>query len=99
MRIIRKTQCSGCRKYFIGDTAFFAHRTGSFDARTRRCLSTEEMQAAGYATESVLVNMYLDGKPIREEHDAWFEIAARERVRKAFGKQTDEDEEEDNDDA
>jgi hypothetical protein len=41
LRVIRKTQCGGCKKYFVSDSAFFAHRTGEYNKR--RCLSTEEV--------------------------------------------------------
>jgi len=67
LRVIRKTQCGGCKKYFVGESAFFARRTGEYNRR--RCLSTEEMIAQGYASERLLVKMYLENKPIREEHD------------------------------
>ncbi len=63
LRVIRKTQCGGCKKYFVGDSAFFAHRTGEYNRR--RCLNTEEMIAQGYASERLLVKMYLENKPIR----------------------------------
>ena len=112
LRTVRKVQCGGCRKYFAGDSSFYDHRTGSYGEaihdkegnvtdytpHSRRCLSTEEMQAAGFASERLLVNMRLDNKPIKEEHDIWYVIADREKARKAFGRQTDDEDEEDNDD-
>lgn len=81
---ITKCQCSGCKKFFVGDSAFFAHRTGSFEERTRRCLTTEEMQACGFASEKKFVELFLEGHPFYEEHDVWYSEVARERVRQTF---------------
>lgn len=40
-------QCGGCRRYFTSVYAFDKHRAGPADAR--RCLTKEEMLAAGMA--------------------------------------------------
>jgi len=48
---IRKTQCSGCDRYFVGTASFDAHRTGNFKTNQRRCMTEEEMCGKGMATE------------------------------------------------
>ena len=42
-----KSACQNCGKTFISLEAFDAHRTGSFRNKTRRCLTGQEMRAAG----------------------------------------------------
>ncbi len=39
--------CAACHESFASLGSFDKHRTGSFSQRTRRCLSVDEMQAAG----------------------------------------------------
>ena len=41
-----RNQCAGCHEYFNSNTAFDKHRTGDHGVN-RRCMTTEEMQAAG----------------------------------------------------
>jgi hypothetical protein len=43
-----RCQCSACGEYFNSSTAFDRHRVGSFQHRTRRCLSIPEMTARGF---------------------------------------------------
>jgi hypothetical protein len=52
-----KTQCRACDKFFVGTTAFDAHRVGSHEviiegrhyaSKERRCLSTEELIAKNF---------------------------------------------------
>ena len=47
-----KSICGKCGKTFISLEAFDAHRTGSFQRKTRRCLMAQEMCAAGMAQNS-----------------------------------------------
>jgi hypothetical protein len=42
-----RNQCRGCGQYFNSTGAFDKHRRGDFTDRTRRCLSTQEMQGSG----------------------------------------------------
>src|SRR5712692_9242382 len=42
-----KSECRNCGKTFISLEAFDAHRTGRFRNNTRRCLTEQEMCAAG----------------------------------------------------
>jgi len=42
-----RSECTDCGKVFASVAAFDAHRTGNFARRTRRCLSTHDMQVAG----------------------------------------------------
>jgi hypothetical protein len=55
---------------------------------TRRCMSLEEMHAAGMATEKKNVRIILEGKTTYEEHDVWFSPEDRAKVRAAFGRGT-----------
>lgn len=81
-----RTQCGACGRYFVSGTVFDQHRAGSFDKRERRCLSDEEMRAAGLVTEWRNVRIAKNGRDTFEDHDVWYDIVARERVRKAFAK-------------
>ncbi len=47
-----KSECRNCGKTFISLEAFDAHRTGSFQQKTRRCLTEQEMRAAGMMQNS-----------------------------------------------
>ena len=47
-----KSACPSCGKTFISLEAFDAHRTGRFRNNTRRCLTEQEMRAAGMAQNS-----------------------------------------------
>jgi hypothetical protein len=40
-------RCTGCSRDFTSVTAFDAHRTGSHRARSRRCMTTQEMAWSG----------------------------------------------------
>jgi hypothetical protein len=42
-----KSFCVACQKTFKSEYTFDKHRSGDHAGRTRRCLSTEEMQAKG----------------------------------------------------
>jgi hypothetical protein len=42
-----RNQCGGCKEYFNSNSAFEAHRTGTFGV-DRRCRTPEEMQARSY---------------------------------------------------
>ena len=43
----RRCQCAGCSEYFNSVGAFDKHRTGRHRTNTRRCMTIEEMEAAG----------------------------------------------------
>ena len=88
MKTIHKIYCSGCGKYFAGTAAFDDHRTGSFKVNQRHCLSTQEMEHAGFACERLLVRLFRNGVLFTEEHDVWFLVADRERARQKFGNMT-----------
>ena len=78
---IKRTECRGCGKFFVGTSVFDEHRIGM-------------------DCEKKLVHIIIEGKNTYEEHDVWFMIAWRARAKSAtYGKQTDDDEEEDNDNA
>ena len=47
-----KSSCRNCGKTFISVEAFDAHRTGSFQNKTRRCMTEREMCAAGMVQNS-----------------------------------------------
>jgi len=47
-----KSACPSCGKTFISLEAFDAHRTGSFRNDTRRCMTEQEMRAAGMTQNS-----------------------------------------------
>ncbi len=108
---IKRTECRGCGKFFVGTSVFDEHRIGSYGEaihnakgnvtgytpHSRRCMTEEEMRVAGMDCEKKLVHIIIEGKNTYEEHDVWFMIAWRARAKSAtYGKQTDEDEEEDN---
>jgi len=40
-----RNQCPTCHKYFNSTSAFDRHRTGVMGSRSRRCMTTEEMEA------------------------------------------------------
>ena len=42
-----RNQCRTCGQYFNSSKAFDKHRIGSFSKDTRRCMSQDEMLAAG----------------------------------------------------
>lgn len=84
LRIVKKCQCGGCQKYFSGNTIFDQHRIGSF--HERRCMTSEEMKAAGMDYERCFVNVMIENKRLREEHDVWYDVAGRERMRASFSK-------------
>lgn len=92
LRVIRKTQCGSCGKFFSGLTAFDFHLVGEPSKGTPHCMTAKELQDAGYTTERLLVKSYHDGKPIRTEQDVWYSIEGREQVRKAFGSADEEEE-------
>lgn len=85
LRGVSKTQCGGCLQYFTGMGAFEQHRIGAFD-KGRRCMTTEEMRAAGMAQEHCQIKVYHDGSPVVEMHDVWFDVAGRESMRQRFAK-------------
>lgn len=85
LRIIRKNQCGGCGKYFSGNSLFEQHRIGPMEER--RCMTTEEMMAAGMDWEYCLVTMMVENKRYREKQPVWYDVAAREKVRAAFQKE------------
>lgn len=89
LRVITKIQCGGCQKYFSGNGAFEQHRIGPFESR--RCMTTEEMQAAGMAWEYCLINLRHEDKRAKEKHEVWYDVAGREAVRAAFHKNEEED--------
>lgn len=91
LRIVRKNQCGGCGKYFSGNLLFEQHRIGTME-NGRRCMTTEELIANGVHWEYCLVNMILENKRYREKQAVWYDVARREKVRAAFRK----DEEEEN---
>ncbi len=93
MRVISKTQCSACQKYFVGVSAFDAHRIGDYGKRERRCLTDAEMIEVGFDSERLLVKFRLDNKPMKEEQQVWFQVAKRESLRKAYDRSADEEDE------
>ncbi len=91
---VQRIQCGGCKKFFVGVSLFDAHRVGDTSKRERRCLTTEEMVAAGYNTERRPVRFIIEGVTRPEERDVWFDPVARENLAKAFHKGEEEDEQE-----
>ena len=83
LRGVSKTQCGGCLQYFTGMTIFDNHRIGAF-GKDRRCMTEDEMIAAGWAKEPRMVLLYRDGKPAPEERDVWFDVQGRELMRQRF---------------
>lgn len=83
-RVISKTQCGGCNRYFTGMGIFDKHRIGPMTER--RCMTEEEMHAAGMDTETCMIRVYRDGSPRREEHEIWYDVAERESIRQRFAK-------------
>lgn len=86
LRTIARTQCGGCKRYFVSVTVFDQHRAGSFDKQTRRCLTDEELRTAGMDTERRNVRMMRENRTSFEPHDVWYDVAGRERLRRAFAK-------------
>ena len=43
--------CGACSLVFDSVEAFDAHRKGSYERGTRRCMSTEELASAGFAAD------------------------------------------------
>lgn len=85
LRGVAKTQCGGCNKYFTGMGLFDAHRIGTHGV-SRRCMTTEEMIAAGMDKELCQIRVYHDGSPRQEHHEVWFDIAGREAMRQRFSR-------------
>jgi hypothetical protein len=78
------TKCGACGKEFSGVTAFDAHRTGTYNPPTRRCLSTHEMLERGFAEET-------KGSRVK-----WYQVEKREALLRAYPRKTGtSDEEED----
>jgi len=84
LRVISKTQCAGCGRYFTGMSIFDAHRLGP--ATARRCMTEDEMRAAGMASEPLMVRVYHENHTNREEHEVWYDVGARETLRQVFAK-------------
>ena len=76
--------CGGCGEVFTSTTLFDAHRVGSFQKRTRRCLTLAELQTAGYQSERKSIKVYHAGHSQPVEREVWFDPAARELMRQAF---------------
>lgn len=59
-KIITKTQCASCGKFFVGERDYDSHLVGGPGDRgpgPRRCLSTGELTDAGWQTEDhVIIN-------------------------------------------
>ncbi|HXR65851.1 MAG TPA: hypothetical protein VN729_08005 [Ktedonobacteraceae bacterium] len=47
-----RSECAACGMIFAGVRAFDAHRVGSYQSKTRRCLTISEMQAQGMTQEA-----------------------------------------------
>jgi hypothetical protein len=79
---MRKTQCSGCKRYFSNDDEFDSHRTGRFNVTPpeRRCKTEAEMTKAGYVYETAKITDE-PGQPVRQ---VWYRSALREKVRARF---------------
>jgi hypothetical protein len=60
-----RNQCGGCKEYFNSNTAFEAHRTGSF-GDDRRCRTPEEMQARNYRLNK---DGYWAGEPREDKYE------------------------------
>jgi hypothetical protein len=58
-RVIAKTQCGGCKRYFTGMGIFEEHRIGPMHARL--CMTDDELHAGGMETETCMVRVYRDG--------------------------------------
>ncbi len=84
MRKIRKVQCSGCGKFFVGDSIFDRHRTGEFGV-DRRCFTTEEMIEKGFGSEACFVGIALEGTKSYQEKTVWFLIDNRESLLASLG--------------
>ncbi len=63
--------CSGCNKNFASPSAHHIHRTGSFQEKTRRCLTSEELLAKGWTREVEPVKSRLENKPIVTDMETW----------------------------
>lgn len=92
--------CGKCEKYFSSMTLFDAHRIGTFGEtiynasgmhvigytpHARRCMSADEMMAAGYQQERKAVRSYENGSSRSEERDVWFDPIARGEARAFWG--------------
>lgn len=44
---VERAHCKSCHKTFNSVYAFDKHRTGTYEPCTRRCMTTEEMEAKG----------------------------------------------------
>lgn len=84
VRVISKTQCAGCGRYFTGMGIFDRHRIGP--ATARRCMTEGEMRAAGMATETLSVRVYHENHADHEEHEVWYDVEGREAIRQRFAK-------------
>lgn len=79
LRKIPKVQCGVCEKFFVGDAIFFAHLTGSFFKRERRCL----MLTQGFNHEKALVKEIIEEKKSYVERTVWYLVANRASLQKA----------------
>lgn len=82
LRTIAKCQCGGCNRFFSGMGAFDAHRIGP--SQQRRCMTEEELRAAGMAWEWCFVTVIHENKRSKEKQEVWYDVAKRDAVRQAF---------------
>jgi hypothetical protein len=70
-------QCSGCDKFFSHKGTFFAHRVGDHQLRTRHCMSTDEMLAAGFTSTEITggknkgKTVWRSAAPVDGRPEAW----------------------------
>lgn len=79
---MKKTMCSGCKRYFTSTYEHQKHRTGKFNKTPsqRRCMTAEEMKAAGFVSERKVITDE-EGRP---ERDVWYLKSRREAMRRTF---------------
>lgn len=67
-------------------------RVLSYGPSQRRCLTSEELLAAGYLLEHKTIGIVREGQASKAERDIWYDPIAREQAREAFGRKSPDDE-------
>lgn len=81
---LAKIRCGGCEQWFASQSCFDQHRIGEIKAGTRRCMTNEQMIAAGMATETRKVNVRHSNVKMQEVHEVWYHVEDREKMRLRF---------------
>lgn len=58
-----------------------------YKPHTRRCLTTEELIAAGYQVERRFLTRIREGKSSQVECEVWFDPVAREKLQSTFNQE------------